>query len=145
MIGDDIRRETTVDTDQKFQEKVEAAANMVFQPKQRYQINQVHDYMAVPSLCEFLYVSSYPLLESMGFDTDISDGVVKMRAATLLGKILRLHQHTKNWLKYAHKNSNYRHLVAITASITRNRFQELQETKSGLKNSSPFVSLRGGR
>ena len=28
----------------------------------------------------------------MGIDTDISDGVAKMRAETLLGEIVRLHQ-----------------------------------------------------
>ena len=49
-------------------------------------------------------MSSYPMLESMGFDTDISDGVAKMRAATLLGKIIRLHQRTKNLRKYVHTN-----------------------------------------
>ena len=52
----------------------------------------------------------------MGFDTDISDGVAKMSAATLLGKIVRLHQHTKNPLKYVHTNSNYGHIFVIKTS-----------------------------
>ena len=41
--------------------------------------------MAIPYVEEVAHVSSYPLLEYMGFDTDISDGVAKMRSATLLG------------------------------------------------------------
>ena len=49
----------------------------------------------------------------MGFDNDISDGVAKIRAATLLGEIVRLHQRTKNLLKHVHTNSKYGHLVAI--------------------------------
>ena len=40
MIEGDIRRDMTVDTDQKYQEKVEAAANMICQPKQRYHLNK---------------------------------------------------------------------------------------------------------
>ena len=56
--------------------------------------------MDIPAVEEVLHVSSYPLLESMGFDTDISDGVTKMRAATILGEVLRLHKCTKNTLKY---------------------------------------------
>ena len=48
-------------------------------------------------------MSSYPLIEYMGFDTDISDGVKKMRAATLLGDIVLLHQGTKNILRYVQK------------------------------------------
>ena len=68
---------------------------------------------------EVLYVSSYPVLEYMGFDADISDGVAKMRAAALLGDIVLLHQYTKNPLKYVHTNSNYGHIVAITDSDTQ--------------------------
>ena len=58
MIEVDIRREMTVETDQKYQEKVEAAANIIFQLKQRYyrlaiaviifQIKKGHDEMATP-------------------------------------------------------------------------------------------------
>ena len=55
----------------------------------------------------------------MGFDTAISNGVKKIRAATLLGDIVRLRQCTKNLLKYVHINSNYGHLVAIPASDTQ--------------------------
>ena len=65
---------------------------------------------------EVSHLSIYPVLESMGFDTDISVGVGKMRAYTLLGEIIRLHQSTKNPLKYVHKNSKYGNLVAITDS-----------------------------
>ena len=58
--------------------------------------------MDIPYVEEVLHVSSYPLLESIGFDIDISDGVTKMRADTLLGDIFCLHQHTKHPLKYVH-------------------------------------------
>ena len=58
----------------------------------------------------------------MGFDNYIYDGVVKMRAATLLGDIVHLHQRTKDPMKYVHTNSNYRHLVAITDSDTQESF-----------------------
>ena len=67
----------TVDIDQKYQKKVEAAANMIFHMKQRYHINKGHEEMDIPALEEVLHVSRYPLLESMGFDADISDGVAK--------------------------------------------------------------------
>ena len=74
--------------------------------------------MDIPSVKEVFHVSSYTILESMGFDTDISDGVVKMTAATLLGEIVCLHQCTNNTLKYVHTNSKYGNLVAIPASDT---------------------------
>ena len=38
-----------------------------------------------------MHLSSYPLLESMGFDTDISDEVTKIRVSTLLGESVHLH------------------------------------------------------
>ena len=78
-------------------------------------------------------MSSYPLIEYMVFDTDIYDGVTKMRAATLLGEIVRLHQHTKDPLKYVHKNSKYGNLFAIPASYTQAYFQDLEERKARLK------------
>ena len=59
------------------------------------------------------------LIESMGFNTGISDGVAKMRAATLLGEIVRLYQGTKNLLKYVHTNSKYGHFFAIPSSDTQ--------------------------
>ena len=71
---------------------------------------------------EVAHVSSYPLLESMGFDTGISDGFVKKRAATLLVEIVRLHQCTKNPLKFFHTNSKYGNLVEITDYDTREYF-----------------------
>ena len=89
-----------VDKYQKYQEKVEVAANMLCQQKQRDKVNKRHEEMAIPAVEEVLSVSSYPILESMGFDTDISDGFAKMRSATLLGDIVRLHQRTTNILKY---------------------------------------------
>ena len=78
--------------------------------------------MAVTALEEVLHVSSYPMLESMGFNTDISDGVSKMRVSTLLGEIFHLHQRTKNTLKYVHTNSNYWHLVTISSSDNQESF-----------------------
>ena len=68
---------STVDTDQKYQEKVEAAANMLCQLKQRDKANKGHDEQATPAVEEFLHMSSYPLLESMGFDDYIYDGAAK--------------------------------------------------------------------
>ena len=65
---------------------------MIFHMKQRYQINKGHEEMDIPALEEVLHVSSYPLLESMGFDTDIFDGVAKIRAGIILGDISLLHQ-----------------------------------------------------
>ena len=92
---------------------------MLCKLKQGYQINKGHEEMDIPALEEVLHVSRYPLLESMGFDADISDGVAKMRAATLLGDIARLHQRTKYPLMYVHTNSNYEYLVAIPDSDTQ--------------------------
>ena len=74
----------TVDTNQQYQEKVESAANMLCQLKQRDQPNKGHDEMSIPAVEEVVRVSSYPLLEYMGFGTDISDGVAKMRKANIL-------------------------------------------------------------
>ena len=51
--------------------------------------------MAIPAVKEVSSVSSYPLLEYMDFNSDIYDRVEKVRAATLLGDIVRLHQRTK--------------------------------------------------
>ena len=76
MIEGDIRREITVDTDQKYQGKFEEAANMLCQLKKRDQINKIHDNVAIPSVEEVLNVCSYLLLKYMCFDTDIYDGVV---------------------------------------------------------------------
>ena len=58
MIEGDIRRETTVDTDQKYQEKVEAAVNMLCQLKQRDRINKGHEEMDIPAVEEVSYVYS---------------------------------------------------------------------------------------
>ena len=104
VIEGDTRREMTVDRDQKHQEIFKAAAIMLCQLKQRYKLNKRHDKMDRPAPIEVLHVSIYPMLEYMGVDTDISDGVSKMRASTFLGDIVRLHQHTKNMLRYVHTN-----------------------------------------
>ena len=61
---------------------------MLFQLKQRDKVNIGHVGMAIPAVEEVLHMSIYPLLESTG----ISDGVAKMRASTILGKIVRLHK-----------------------------------------------------
>ena len=58
----------------------------------------------------------------MGFDTDISNGVAKMRAATLLGEIFRLHQRTKNPPNYFHTNSKYENIVEIPTSDNQEYF-----------------------
>ena len=42
MIEGDIRREMDVDAGQKYQEKVEASDNIIFQLKQRDQLNKGH-------------------------------------------------------------------------------------------------------
>ena len=52
----------TVDTNQKYQEKVESPDNILCQPKQRDHINKEHDDMYIPYAEEVLYVSSYPML-----------------------------------------------------------------------------------
>ena len=66
--------------------------------------------MATPVVEESFHVPIYPLLEYMGFDTDISDGVAKIRASTILGDIVRLRQKNKNPLEYVHTNSQYGHI-----------------------------------
>ena len=40
--------------------------------------------MDIPAVGEVSKLSSYPMIDSIGFDTDISDGVTKMRAANIL-------------------------------------------------------------
>ena len=62
MIQGDIRREMTVDTDQKYPKNVEADANMLLLMKQRDQFNKGHDDMAIPDVEEVSHVSIYPLL-----------------------------------------------------------------------------------
>ena len=74
--------------------------------------------MVIPAVEKILHVYIYPMLEYMGFDTDISDGFAKMRAATVLGDIFGLHQRTKTPLKYFQTKSKYGNLVEIPASGT---------------------------
>ena len=102
MIEGEIIKEMTVDNNQQYQETVETADNMLCRLKQRddwmaidiilFRINKWHDELAIPDVEEFTHVSSYPLLESMVFDVNISYGVAKMSAAIPLGGIVRLHQ-----------------------------------------------------
>ena len=108
----------TVDTYLKHKKNVEADVSMICQMKFIYHMNKGYDEIAIPSMKEVLHVSIYPLLESMGFDTDIYDGVEKIISATLLEDIVRLHQLTKNPLKCVHKNSKYGYLVVILDSDT---------------------------
>ena len=65
----------------------------------------------------------------MGFDTDISDGVTKMSADTILGEIVCLHQRTKNPLRYVHTNSKYDHLISISDSDTQESFSRSARDK----------------
>ena len=55
MVEGDIRREMTVDTDQKHQEKVEAPANIICQLKQRDPINKGHDDITSALLVAEIY------------------------------------------------------------------------------------------
>ena len=52
----------TVDTDKKYQEKVEAASNMLFQLKQRDNINKGHGDMDIPFMEEVSHMYSYLML-----------------------------------------------------------------------------------
>ena len=55
-----------------------------------------------------------------------------MRAATILGEIVRLQQCNKNPLKYVHAISKYGNIFAMPDSSTQETFfQDLQETKAG--------------
>ena len=75
--------------------------------------------MAISAVEDVLHVSIYPLIESMGSDTGISDGVAKRSAANILGDIFCLHQFNKNPLKYVHTNSKYGLIFAIPAAGTQ--------------------------
>ena len=75
--------------------------------------------MDIPAVEKVSYVSIYPMLQFMDFDTDISDEVAKIRSTTLLGEILHLHQRTENTLKYVHTNLKNGNLVAIPCYETR--------------------------
>ena len=121
----------TVETDQTYQETVEETANMLCRMKQRddhlvilflvFHINKWYNDMSLPNLGEVTNVYRYHLLEYIGFGTGIYDRDKKMRVATLLGDILRLHQCTKNSLKYVYKISHCGHVVAIP-SFTQESF-----------------------
>ena len=57
----------TVDSGQKYQERLEADSNITCQLKWRDKPNRVHDEMDIPVVKEVMHVSSYPLLEYIGF------------------------------------------------------------------------------
>ena len=65
----------------------------------------------------------------MGFDTDISDGVIKMRAATILREILRLCQRTKTPLKHVYTKSRYGNLSGIPYSENQEQFSRAARNK----------------
>ena len=65
----------------------------------------------------------------MGFDTDIYDGVSKMRAAIIFGEIGSLHQRTKNMLNCVHMNSKHGHLAEIPDSDTQEYFSRAGRDK----------------
>ena len=89
---------------------------MLFQLKQIDKVNKGHNKMDITAAERVLHVSSYPMIASMGLDSDMSDEVANMRSATLLGDIACFHQHTKNSLNYVHTNSKYEYIVAIPAA-----------------------------
>ena len=116
---------------------------MLCQLKSIYQINKGHDEVSIPAVEEVSHVSIYPHLESMGFDTDIFDGVVKIRAAIILREIVCLHQYTKNILKYVHTNSKYGHLFAIPPSETQDFFS--RDAKDKVWVDEILLRLSGGK
>ena len=138
-----------VETNQQYQETVELYANVIFQLKQRYdklsiyivlcQIKKLRNDMDLPDVEDLVHVSSYPILEYMGFDTGIYDGFAKMRAATILGDILRLHKFTENILKYVQKPQSMGILLQYQILPPSNCFKELKGTTHELKNDAPFV------
>ena len=52
----------TVDTYQKYQERFEASANILYQLKQRDQPNKGHGDTDISAVEVFVHVSIYPLL-----------------------------------------------------------------------------------
>ena len=57
MIEGDIRRDMAVDTDQKYQEKVEAAAKMLCKLKQIDHPNKGYGEMPIPAVEKVFHVS----------------------------------------------------------------------------------------
>ena len=94
VVEVEVRRDIIVDKYQQHQGKFYAAVNIIFQLKQRddwiandiiiFQLKKGPNDMAIPALEGVENLSIYLLLEYMGFNTNISDGVKKMRVATLL-------------------------------------------------------------
>ena len=71
-------------------------------------------------------------LDTLFYKLWVSEKVSKMRAATILGEIVRLQQCNKNPLKYVHAISKYGNIFAMPDSSTQETFfQDLQETKAG--------------
>ena len=138
----------TVDTDQQYQEIVEAASNMICQLRQKYdrlvitinicQINEGHDYLDIPAVEEVAHMSSCPILESMDFDIGIYDGVPKMREDTLLVDIFCPHKCTTNPLKYVPTKSKYGNFIVILDSSTQYFVSRSTREKCWLKNLIQF-------
>ena len=129
----------TVETDQKYHKTVEADANIFCQMKQRadrlafaiihFYIKKIHGGLDIQAVGGVVYVSSYPLLESMHFYAGISGGFSKMRASTILGDILRPHQCTKNPLNYVNTKSKYGHFVTMPVSTSHEPFSRAARDK----------------
>ena len=66
-----------------------------------------------------------------------------MRAANILGDIVRLHQCTKNILKYVHTNSKYGHIVAMSASDTQESFSRYARDKGWVDKK--YIHSSGGK
>ena len=79
----------------------------------------------------------------MEFDANVTDGVEKMRATTILVEIVGLHQCTKNLLKNVHTNSKYRPLVVIQASDTQELFSISAKDKVWFDKT--LLHLSGGK
>ena len=85
--------------------------------------------MAILDVKEVLHVSNYPLMDYIVLNTIISDGVTKMRSATLLVYIFCLHQCTKNLMKYVQVNSIYGNFLAMPDSDTQELFSRAARDK----------------
>ena len=150
MIEGVIEKDMTVETDQIYHKTVDADANALFQQKKisdrlalapiHFYIKKGHNDMDIQAVGEVVYMSIYHLLEPMDFDAGISSGVKKMRAATILGDILRPQQCTKNLLKYFHKKSKYGHFVAIPDSVAQEQFSRAAIDKGWVDKMLPHSS-----
>ena len=126
----------TVETDEQYQEIVEAYFNTVCQLKQIYDLLYIsiilcrlkkgHYNMAIPDVEEAFHVSSYTILVSMGFDTGISYGFAKIRSATLMGDIVNLYQCNNNMMKYFHQNKSMDLILKCQIMPPRDHFKKFK-------------------